>query len=60
MLKLMKTITFKRHQKLTTKDIMLLSEVSSTTANRIKQRIKKEFNCRIVTYYFYQKYYCEI
>lgn len=56
----MKSITYKRNQKLSTKDIMILSEVSSTTANRIKKRIKKEFNCRIVTYYFYQKYYCEI
>lgn len=56
----MKSITYKRNQKLSTKDIMILSEVSSTTANRIKKRIKKEFNCRIVTYYFYKKYYCEI
>lgn len=56
----MKTITYNKNQKLTTKDIMILSEVSATTANRIKKRIREEFKIKIVTYFFYQKYYCEI
>lgn len=42
---------------LTVKDIVLLSEVSYSTAQRIYSAIKKQFNIRFVCYKHYKQYY---
>lgn len=54
----MKTKEFALYQKLTTKDIMILSECSQRTAERIKRLIKDEYSIEIVTFQYYKLYYC--
>jgi len=43
---------------ITIKDIEELSQVSSTTAQRIYSEIKKLYNKRRITMYDYIRYYC--
>lgn len=50
---------FKDLRKLTTKDIMNLCDMSASSANRLKKKIKLEFKIPIVLYRDFKKYFCE-